>query len=53
MLKDQGMTINGVKKVLNGEASFELDEIANNSIRTINFKNKLSRISKIIKTLKR
>ena len=53
LLKDQGMTIKGVKKVLNGEASFELDEIANNSIRTINFKNKLSRISKIIKTLKR
>ena len=53
LLKDQGMTIKGVKKVLNGEASFELDEIANNSIRAINFKNKLSRISKIIKTLKR
>ena len=53
LLKDQGMTIKGVKKVLNGKASFELDEIANNSIRAINFKNKLSRISKIIKTLKR
>ena len=52
LLKDQGMTINGVKKVLNGEVALELDEIANNSIKAVNFKNKLTRISKIIKNLK-
>ena len=52
LLKDQGMTINGVKKVLNGEVALELDEIANNSIKADNLKYKLSKISKIIKTLK-
>ena len=52
LLKDQGMTINGVKKVLNGEVALELDEIANNSIKADNFKNKLSKISRIIKNLK-
>ena len=52
LLKDQGMTISGVKKVLNGEVALELDEIANNSIKAVNFKNKLTRISKIIKNLK-
>ncbi len=52
LLKDQGMTINGVKKVLNGEVALELDEIANNSIKADNLKNKLSRISRIIKNLK-
>ena len=52
LLKDQGMTINGVKKVLNGEDALELDEIANNSIKADNLKYKLNKISKIIKTLK-
>jgi DNA-binding transcriptional MerR regulator len=52
LLKDQGMTINGVKKILNGEESLELDELANNSIRTDNLKNKLVKISKIVKNLK-
>ena len=52
LLKDQGMTINGVKKVLKGEESLELDEMANNSIRADNLKLKLSKISKIIKNLK-
>ena len=33
LLKDQGMTINGVKKILNGEQSLKLDEMANNSIK--------------------
>ena len=46
------MTINGVKKVLNGEVALELDEIANNSIKADNLKNKLARISRIIKNLK-
>ena len=55
LLKDQGMTINGVKKILNNQGNNEtlnLDEISNNSIRTNNFKNKVLRISKIVKNLK-
>ena len=52
LLKEQGMTINGVKKLLNNGEPLELDEIANNSIRTDNLRNKLIRISKIIKNLK-
>ena len=52
LLKNQGMTINGVKKVLNGEGSLELDEMSNNSIKAGNLKNKLLKISKIIKSLK-
>jgi DNA-binding transcriptional MerR regulator len=52
LLKDQGMTINGVKKILNGEDSLELDEMANNSIKADNLRNKLTKISKIIKNLK-
>ena len=52
LLKDQGMTINGVKKILNGGESLELDEMANNSIKADNLRNKLVKISKIIKNLK-
>ena len=52
LLKDQGMTINGVKKILNGEQSLELDEMANNSIKADNLKIKLTKISNIIKNLK-
>ena len=52
LLKKQGMTINGVKKILNGEESLELDEMANNSIKADNFKNKIVKISKIVKNLK-
>ena len=52
LLKDQGMTINGVKKILNGDQSLKLDEIANNSIKADNFRNKLIKISQIAKNLK-
>ena len=52
LLKDQGMTINGVKKILNNEASLKLDEIADKSIRTENLKNKLLKISNKLKELK-
>jgi DNA-binding transcriptional MerR regulator len=52
LLKEQGMTINGVKKLLNGEQSLELDEMANNSIKADNLRNKLVKISKIVKNLK-
>tara|TARA_B100000989_G_scaffold61043_1_gene41964 strand:+ start:2643 stop:3023 length:381 start_codon:yes stop_codon:yes gene_type:complete len=54
LLKDQGMTINGVKKILDNpnNNTLNLDEISNNSIRTVDFKNKVLKISKIIKNLK-
>ena len=52
LLKEQGMTINGVKKILNKGDSNHLDEISNESIRTDNLRNKISNISKIIKDLK-
>ena len=55
LLKDQGMTINGVKKILdnpNNNDTLNLDEISNNSIRMNKFKNKVSKISKIVKNLK-
>ena len=52
LLKDQGMTINGVKKILDNEDPLKLDEMADKSIKAENFKNKLVKISKIIKTLK-
>ena len=52
LLKEQGMTINGVKKLLNGDQSLKLDEMANNSIRADNLRIKLVKISKIVKNLK-
>ena len=52
LLKEQGMTINGVKKVLNSNRLFKLDELPNNSINTINIKKKLKKISNIIKQIK-
>ena len=52
LLKDQGMTINGVKKILDNEDTLKLDEIADKSIKAEKFKNKLTKISKILKTLK-
>ena len=52
LLKDQGMTINGVKKILNNEDSLKLDEIADKSIRTENLKIKLKKISDKLKDLK-
>jgi DNA-binding transcriptional MerR regulator len=53
LLKDQGMTINGVKKVLNTSKSLKLDELPNNSINVdYNIKNKLKKISNLIKQIK-
>jgi DNA-binding transcriptional MerR regulator len=53
LLKDQGMTINGVKKVLNFNKSLKLDELVNNSINAdYNLKNKLKKISDLLKQLK-
>ena len=52
LLKDQGMTINGVKRILNNQDSLKLDEIQNNSINADNFKNKLVKISNLLKKIK-
>tara|TARA_B100001057_G_scaffold495277_1_gene593878 strand:- start:1200 stop:1583 length:384 start_codon:yes stop_codon:yes gene_type:complete len=55
LLKDQGMTINGVKNILDNKGNEEilnLDEISNNSIKVKNFKNKLIKIKNIVKNLK-
>jgi len=53
LLKDQGMTINGVKKVLNSNKSLKLDVLPNNSINAdYIIKNKLKKISELIKKIK-
>ena len=53
LLKDQGMTINGAKKVLNSDDSLKLDELPNNSISAdYSIKNKLKKISVLIKQIK-
>ena len=54
LLKDQGLTINGAKKVLNFDKSLKLDELANNSINAdYRLKNKLKSISNLIKQIKK
>ena len=52
LLKEQGMTINGVKKILNNKETLILDEMSNHSIKANILKNKLVKISNIIKSLK-
>ena len=53
LLKDKGMTINGVKKHLNSNES-NLDETVNISINTKNIlKARVNKISKILKDLKK
>ena len=55
LLKDQGMTINGAKKLMNSDKSLELDEISNKSISVNNsaIKNKVKNILKIVKEIKK
>jgi DNA-binding transcriptional MerR regulator len=53
LLKDQGMTIKGAKKVLNYSKPLKLDETKNNSINATELKNKLKKISNIIKQIKK
>ena len=55
LLKDKGLTINGVKKLLLKQNSFELDEFTNSSIKTknINLKSKIKKISKLVKEIKK
>ena len=52
LLKEQGMTINGVKKLLNNGEALKLDETKNASIKASNIKNKLVKISNLVKNLK-
>ena len=54
LLKEQGMTINGVKKLLNSNKSLKLDEFSNNSISVNNstIKNKLKKILNLVKEIK-
>jgi len=55
LLKNQGMTIKGAKKVLNTSTSFNLDDLSNKSISMSNnlvLKKKISKISKLIKDIK-
>ena len=55
LLKEQGMTINGVKKLLDNDKSLKLDEFSNNSISVdnIKIKNKLKNISYLVKQIKK
>jgi len=54
LLKDQGMTINGAKKVLNSDKSLKLDELPNNSINAnYNIKNRIKKILGLIKEIKK
>ena len=54
LLKEEGMTIEGVKKILNKNQSLKLDDYSNKPINTQNnnLKIKLNKISKIITELK-
>ena len=55
LLKEKGMTINGVKKLLNDNKSLKLDELSKNSISIDNIKirNKLKNISNLVKQIKK
>ena len=54
LLKEQGMTINGVKKLLNSDISLKLDEFPKNSITLDNnIKIKLKKISGLLKQIKK
>tara|TARA_A100001388_G_C28620356_1_gene427300 strand:+ start:263 stop:640 length:378 start_codon:yes stop_codon:yes gene_type:complete len=54
LLKDKGMTIKGVKNLLNSK-TFELDESLNVpiNVQNINFKVRLNKISRILKNIKK
>tara|TARA_Y100000996_G_C22047430_1_gene447629 strand:- start:91 stop:480 length:390 start_codon:yes stop_codon:yes gene_type:complete len=55
LLKEKGLTINGVKKFLINERSFNLDETSNRTINTSknSLKTKLEKISNLVKEIKR
>ena len=53
LLKDKGMTISGVRKLLNSSNLNNLDEFSNKTIRTDNLRIKINNIANIIKDLKK
>ena len=55
LLKEKGMTINGVKKILTNKSSLSLDELGNSSIKADKnkLKSKISRISVLLKEIKK
>ena len=58
LLKEKGMTIKGVKNILNNPESINLDEISKNNINTssinkANLINKIKKINSIISDLKK
>jgi len=56
LLKNMGMTIKGAKKVLSSSTSFNLDDLSNRSInmdKNFVLKNKISKISKLVKEIKK
>ena len=55
LLKEKGFTINGVKKFLINESSFNLDETSDRTIKTSknNLKSKLEKISNLLKEIKK
>ena len=55
LLKNQGLTIKGAKKVLSSSESFRLDDLSNKLInvdKNIVLKKKISKISKLVKEIK-
>ena len=56
MLKNQGMTIKGAKRLLEKPDSFDLDDLINKPIKVVKnklvLKKKISKISKLIKEIK-
>ena len=55
LLKNEGMTIKGAKKVLSSSTSFNLDDLLNKSInnnKKLVLKKKINRISKLVKEIK-
>ena len=55
LLKERGMTINGVKKYLINKNSFDLDEFSNTTInsKNNNLKSQIVKISKLVKEIKK
>ena len=53
LLKEEGMTIKGVKKILDKNKSLKLDEFSNHSIKADIVRNKLIKISNLVKSLKK
>ena len=53
LLKDQGMTIRGAKKILKLKGPLKLDELSNNSIKVTNVKKKIIEFIKINKRYKK